>query len=119
MKALELLTAQELPKGFIYPNQFKRVVELGLVNLEPWYMLEGNALRDTALGLANRYPARTLVPFARRQDNDDIACWQSGLGEDIFVIHDFASAGWEQRNHFANFYEWLRKAIEDLVEFDV
>ncbi len=71
----ELLSVQDLPVGFRYPASFVRVIELGLTNLEPWHMLEGSRLRERNQGLAQRFPARSLVPFAIRQDNDDVACW--------------------------------------------
>jgi hypothetical protein len=118
MNKLDLLSDAELPTGFAYPRQFKHVAELGLLDLEPWYMLQGNPLREAKAGLAQRYPERQLVPFARRQDNDDIACWQAPATEQVFVIHDFASSGWEQRAEYPAFYEWFRQAIEDLIEFD-
>jgi hypothetical protein len=76
------------------------------------------ALRKTLAGLTERYPTRKLIPFARRQDNDDIACWQVGANEEVFIIHDFASPGWEQHGQFASFYDWFRRAVEDLIEFD-
>jgi len=118
MKSLDLLTEKELPRGFSYPRQFERIVERGLTELEPWYVLGGKPLRDTITGLAERYADRKLVPFARRQDNDDVACWQVGTNEEVFIIHDFAAPGWEQRGQFATFYDWLRRAIEDFIEFD-
>lgn len=118
MKTLDLLLEKEWPAGFSYPRQFKRLVERGLTDLEPWYFLEGRPLRDSMAGLAERYPDRQLVPFARRQDNDDVACWQAGTGQQVFVIHDHASPGWEQRGQFAGFYDWLRRAVEDFIEFD-
>lgn len=118
MRCLDLLTEKECPRGFSYPRPFTRVVQLGLTDLEPWYLLEGKSLRDTLAGLGERYPRRQLIPFARRQDNDDVACWQVGDGDAIFVIHDFSSPGWEQRAQFATFYDWLRRAIEDFIEFD-
>lgn len=118
MKSLNLLTEKELPQGFNYPRQFNHVVELGLTELQPWYVLEGKPLRDAMAGLAQRYPDRKLIPFARRQDNDDVACWQAGSNEEVFIIHDFASSGWEQHGRFPSFYDWLRRAIEDLIEFD-
>jgi hypothetical protein len=118
MSNIDLFSNEELPVGFNYPRQFEHIVERGLLDLEPWYVLQGKALRDTKAGLEQRYPDRRLVPFARRQDNDDVACWQAGESEGVFVIHDFASAGWEQSASFASFYGWLRKAIEDLIEFD-
>jgi len=119
MKALKLLDEAELPSQFAYPRQFRRAVELGITNLEPWYIIDGDSLRTTIAGLRERYPARRLVPFARRQDNDDIACWDLDADEKVFVIHDFASPGWEQRGIFASFWDWFRKAVEDMIEFDV
>ena len=118
MRSVNLLTETELPSGFGYPRQFMRVIQLGLTDLEPWYVLEGTSLRDAMAGLAERYPNRKLIPFARRQDNDDIACWEAGATEAVFVIHDFATPGWEQRSQFVDFYGWLRRAVDDLIEFD-
>lgn len=118
MKKLDLLSEKELPRDFTYPRQFNHILDLGLTELEPWSVLEGKRLRETMVGLAQRYPSRKLIPFARRQDNDDIACWQVGSNEDVFVIHDFASPGWEERDRFPSFYDWLRRAVEDLIEFD-
>jgi hypothetical protein len=37
----DLLMIGSLPDGFWYPRSFIRVVELGLVELEPWHLLEG------------------------------------------------------------------------------
>jgi hypothetical protein len=113
----DLLGLPDLPKGFVYPKEFIRVVELGLANLEPWWILTGDLLRTRHTGLARRYPKRVLVPFARRQDNDDVACWDVPSGK-VVVIHDFASPGSETRASFPDFYAWLRQAVEDLIEFD-
>jgi hypothetical protein len=113
----DLLSLLDLPEGFSYPREFIRVVELGLTNLEPWWIMTGDLLRDRYVGLAHRYPQRTLVPFARRQDNDDVACWDVHTGK-VLVIHDFASPGSESRASFPDFYAWLGQAIADLVEFD-
>ena len=59
----------------------------------------------------------TVVPFANRQDNDDVACFDLDRGG-ISIIHDFASVGWEQREVYPTFYAWLRQAVEDLIEFE-
>jgi len=113
----ELLTIEDLPAGFEYPTDFIRVVELGLVNLEPWWILQGDLLRTRHEGLRRRYPDRDLVVFARRVDRDDVACWDLQSGG-ISIIHDFASAGYEQVRSRQNFAAFLRLAIEDLIEFD-
>ena len=39
-----LLTAADLPADFTYPRAFIRVVELGLTDLEPWEIVDGDAL---------------------------------------------------------------------------
>jgi hypothetical protein len=114
----ELLSIDDLPEGFDYPAEFIRVVELGLTNLEPWRIVEGALLRQRFTGLQQRFPQRRLVPFARRQDNDDVACWDLDTG-DVVVVHDFASPGWERNGaRFPDFYAWLSQAVKDLIEFD-
>lgn len=115
----DLLSIEELPHGFEYPREFVRVVELGLVDLEPWQIIQGNLLKRRHRGLNERFPERSLVPFAARQDNDDVACWDLDMGAPhVSIVHDFASPGWEQRGVFADFYAWLRQAVEDLIEFE-
>lgn len=113
-----LLTSADLPDGFEYPSQFIRVVELGLIDLEPWRVVEGDELASLLDGLGRRYPARTLVPFARRIDDDDVACWDIDRAGRVSIIHDFASPGWEERAEFDDFYAWLRHAVEDLIAYD-
>ncbi len=111
-----LLTLDDLPDGFSYPEEFIRVVELGLTNLEPWWIMDGDLLRVRQTGIESRYPSRKLVVFAMRQDNDDVACWDLDQGG-VVVVHDFASAGYETREHYSDFYCWFRQAIDDLVGF--
>jgi hypothetical protein len=112
----ELLSISDLPEGFEYPPEFVRIVELELTQLEPWWIIEGDRLRTRYLGLRKRYPSRTLVPFALRQDCDDVACFEPGRAG-VVIVHDFASPGWEQRDQLPDFHSWLRRAIEDLIEF--
>lgn len=57
------------------------------------------------------------MPFATRQDNDDIACWDVGIGR-VVVVHDFASAGYEHVAEFDTFYAWFQQAVEDFVNFE-
>ena len=58
-------------------------------------------------GLQTRYPERTLYPFARRGDNDDIACFEDVDSTLVHIIHDFADIGWEQREVFPTIDAWL------------
>lgn len=114
-----LLSIADLPEGFVYPPSFIRIIELGLTDLEPWEILVGDRLRRRLRGLTDRFPNRHLVPFAGRQDNDDVACWDidQSFGR-VVVIHDFTNPGWENRAEYTDFYAWLRRAIDDLIEFE-
>lgn len=112
----ELLSVADLPRDFDYPPEFIRVVELGLTQLEPWWIVEGDLLRDRHQGLKSRYPSRSLVPFAIRQDRDDVACFDVESNK-VVVIHDFADPGWEKRAEFDGFNDWLKQAVADLIEF--
>jgi hypothetical protein len=114
---LDLLTPAELPDGFRYPPQFERLISLGLIHIEPWHLLEGQELRHAQQTLARLYPERDVVPFAGRQDNDDTACWEDSNVERVVIIHAFASPGWEASGEFATFDDWLREAVEDLIDF--
>ena len=69
-------------------------------------------------GVTERYPNRKLIPFARRDDNDDIACFEVEEGEKVQIIHDFASEGYEQRNEYNDFWDWLKDAIDEMIEFN-
>lgn len=103
--------------SFIFPEGFVRIVNLGLINLEPWYILEPRQLTEKMKGLRERYPSRELIPFARRTDNDDVACFIDCNAQKVLVIHDFAAKGWEQRETYNTFWDWFRQAIEEMINF--
>jgi len=108
----------ELPEWFEYPKPFKRVVWLELVDLEPWFIINGARVEERMKGLKTRYPTRDLVPFARRGDNDDLACWERDRGEAVVLIHDHTTPGHEEIGTFPNFWDWFRSAVEEMIEFD-
>lgn len=115
---LQLLDSSELPKGFSYPEAFLKVVRLNLIDFEPWYIMTSIDVQQRIRGMQVRYPQRILIPFARRGDNDDVACFELGKGEEIQIIHDFASVGYEQRKTYKTFWGWFREALEDMIQFD-
>ena len=107
----DLLSIDDLPPDFEYPPEFIRVVELGLTNLEPWWIVQGQLLRDRFQGLRKRYPDRNLILFAVRQDNDDVACWDIEQGN-VAVVHDFSSSGFERRGEFPGHLPVVRTVCE-------
>lgn len=111
---MELLNEKDLPCLFQYPESFKKATVLGLVNLCPWSIMDAQRVKFRLEGLKLRYPNRQLIPFAERQDNDDIVCFEAGRGEEVQQIHDFAAPGWEQVKIFKDFIEWFKHALDDM-----
>ena len=103
---------------FIYPETYNKLIELNLVDFDVWYLIESGQATRRYHDLKERYPNRKLIPFARRDDNDDIACFEVGKGEKIQIIHDFASEGYEQRKEYENFWKWLEVAVREMIEYN-
>ena len=91
---------------------------LNLVDLDLWYLMNKEQVEIRIKGLKDRYPQRKLIPFARRDDGDDIACFEVGKENRVQIIHDFASAGYEQRKEHECFWDWFRDAVEEMINKD-
>lgn len=112
-----------LPSGFVYPPAFLEFFSKKEVpDLDPWWFLyEFEELsKEWFFLLKKQYPARELVPFAKASTNDDIACFDgSNKSGDpkIFIIHSFASSGWEDRGSVKDFNDWLILAKEESAQY--
>ncbi|MDU1315377.1 MAG: hypothetical protein E6940_15235 [Clostridium septicum] len=104
--------------GFQYPDSFIKAIELNLLDFDLWYIMDEERVLNRLKGVTERYPNRKLIPFARRDDNDDIACFEVGKDEKVQIIHDFASEGYEQRKEYNDFWYWLKDAIDEMIEFN-
>ena len=113
-----ILQPDECPEWLVYPHSFCRIVDQSLIHVTPWHIMDGQRALVHFRGLAERYPSRDLFPFAYRQDNDDIACWAKGMGEKVFIIHDFASPGYENEGSFDDVWAWFRSAVEETIGWD-
>lgn len=103
---------------FQYPNEFIKLKKLGLVDFEYWYFFNDETLQIRLKGLSERYPNRELVPFARRDDCDDIACFENGKGNSVQIIHDYSSEGYEQVKEYNDFWAWFKDAINEMMNDD-
>lgn len=85
--------------SILYTNKkHLRLLTLGLINFRPWKIISVENGEKYSLDLKKRYPSRDLLPFAMRTDCDDVACWDLSREEGtVYIIHDFASIGWEQK----------------------
>lgn len=117
-----LLRAEEIPYGFQYPAGIYKLIELNLLNYDVWYFMDRESALERLKGVQERYPNRKLIPFARRDDCDDIACFEVGSKElegRVFIIHDYASSGWESREVLESIWEWVKYAVDIMVEFEL
>lgn len=112
------LPKESLPEKFSYPKDFLRIIDQGLTNLDPWVIEGGKDIENRYAGLQERYKKRILIPFARRWDNDDVACFDVNYPQKVFIIHDFAKEGFEERKKFDSLWDWFRAAIEDMIEHE-
>lgn len=113
-----ILPPSERPSWVEYPHSFCRIVDQQLIDITPWHIMESRRVLRHSNGLAERYHSRELFPFAYRQDNDDVACWAKGMGERVFIIHDFASPGFEDNGAFDDVWSWFRSAVEETISWD-
>jgi len=105
------------PQWFEYTCEYLWLLEHQLVDLEPWFLLERDDLEWYSGQIAELYTDYEAIPFAKRQDNDDVACWIKGESGIVQIIHVNASPGWEKRNKYSDFWAWFHQAIDDMILF--
>jgi hypothetical protein len=105
-----LLPEHERPSWLTYPAELADLVSAGRVKLTPWHICKIDAVRWDLIHLKNRL-GRDLVPFAHRQDREDLACFEKGRGQEILIIHDNTDPGWENEGSYPSFHDWLQ-AVE-------
>ena len=116
---IEILKPSECPNWVIYPAAYLRLFDEQKYKFLPWYLLyKKEDILIRLEGLRERYRKCKLFPFARRDDNDDIACWEKDKPGKVVIIHDFASSGWEQRQIFDNFEDWYKFALSEQWDDD-
>lgn len=113
---INILSIDLCPGWVKYPNYYKELISNGCDEFLPWYLTDDLDTQWRLEGVKKRYPKRDIFPFARKDCSDDVACWEKGEGDKVFIIHDFASPGWEQREIFDNFDEWYKWALQQSEE---
>ncbi len=106
-------------QGFAWPEAYRRLFELDLTNLPPWRFLEGEELVQNYKTVNAQHPGRHVVPFARRKDNNDVACFTVLVGileQRVLLIQATGQAGLEME--FPSLWEWFRLAVEDMIEWE-
>lgn len=69
------------------------------MNAPVWRRLLGSELCGVRAAMEARYPPRRVLPFARRDDCDDVACIvihdDNRLTGSVIIVHDYASPEFE------------------------
>ncbi|QIE98701.1 hypothetical protein C7434_0081 [Pantoea sp. PNA 14-12] len=111
-----LYTKDELPDDFRYPASYAEIMSMDIIpDIEPWsFICESQESSSFWMNeLKERYPTRKLVPFAKLNYSNDIACFDgtNTTGDPrVYYVHAFASPGWENRGYVDSFNEWLKMA---------
>ena len=113
----EYLIAEGLrPLWLDYPRELIDLILTGRGHLIPWHLLESEYAVTEIGALAQRYD-RNLVPFAYRQDNDDLACFEKYCGTEVKIIHNHASKGWEDEGSYPSFSAWLEAVEAESIDW--
>ena len=109
---------------FIPPHGYFVLLDRKMVSfgpfgvLRPWYYLD----KENVIFVNEKWPCgpsrQTLVAFARRQDSDDIACFEvcGGSGVAVVVINGWTANGYTILAKHRDFWSWLKSVVDDIAE---
>lgn len=112
-----LLSDALKPDWLIYPAGLIELVRSERVTLIPWHVEKSVAVLATHRRFKSHL-GRELVPFAYRQDREDLACFEKGKGESVMIIHDNTDPGWEDEGSYPSFADWLAAAEDEAREWE-
>lgn len=111
----ELLEIEEM--DFEYPEAIERLVALQLVNYDYWYLMKKEQAVEILSQIRKQCSHKKLIPFARRGDNDDVACFELGKGEKVVILRQSEFLGYRPYKIFESVWDWFRDAIETMIAF--
>jgi hypothetical protein len=107
----------EPPAAYRWLARHNTIGDRPSTQLSPWYRLPD----AETFSASERWPKgeeRNLVVFARRQDNDDLACFSVAkevvIG--IVVVHGWTASGCDVVAEYRTVWEWLKAVIDDIAE---
>lgn len=112
-----LLSIDSRPQWLSYPTELVTMVQSGRVSFPPWYLLTAKESLQLHIRLRQSL-RRELIPFAYRQDREELACLEAAKGHMVVLIYDYAKPGWENGGRFGNYSDWLFNAEEEARQWD-
>src|SRR5262249_49790900 len=112
----EYMDWKELKPDFDFqtPPGYEWMLERGLINfrespLYPWYFLDRVESFDPNREWKKADSNSKMVAFARRHDNDDIACFRIKEGRiDVALIHGWTESGYDLLATYDNYWDWVK-----------
>ena len=114
--------------GFETPDGYDRLLDSGEISfrdspMDPWYLIDGehfaviNSLFQKTWHYRTRSMPGKIVPFVRRGDCDDIACflvWPDRT--EVFLVHGWTTGGYDVIAEYATFEDWVEAARGDVAQ---
>jgi hypothetical protein len=120
---------------FVPPKGYRWLIERELVRfdesspLQPWHYLP----KGWAFDLSKEWPngpeedfgepwpkgLAHLFAFAKRQDNDDLACFEvaGNKAKRVVLVHGWTPKGYYILRTFDTFWAWLKSVVDDIEEW--
>ena len=111
---------------FNYPREYNWLVERGVAGfapftqLQPWYFTPMDQSFWTSEYWHGGSHNQDYFVFARRQDNDELACFsfdESGNLIGVYIVQGWTEDGFEILREFASFWEWFKFVIDDISDW--
>ena len=120
------LLEDKIPKDFKYPQSFLNIINIKNIKdipyPEPYYFLGKfpDHIKWWHKTIKEQYPTRNLIPFAKDEETDDVFCFDgtdTSGNPKVYMVHTFASPGWEDRGYWDNFDDWYEDILENSKEY--
>ncbi len=87
--------------------------------IEPWYLMPKKDIFDAKERWPNGTSTKSLITFARRQDSDDIACFEGAESDtaEIVIIHGWTEEGYVIVNRCENIWAWMKSVVDDIADW--
>jgi hypothetical protein len=79
--------------------------------LQPWHLLNSRHVFSPNERWGDRGET-SLVAFAKRQDDDTLACLQTTTGN-VFRVHGWSANGYDIEAKYESAWEWMKSVIDD------
>jgi hypothetical protein len=110
----------EVPRGYLWLLERDLVSFEPFGKLQPWYYMDAASAFSPTTRWPNGPASARLESFARRQDNDELACFEiaeDGAAGGVVVINGWTPAGYDVLSRHSDFWQWLKTVIDDIAEW--